>query len=186
MPALTAITAPSPVSYYRLRPNRWAPTWANLGVQDRSASLRICPMFGHDAPVHQFNVEYRVADAAASPYLVLGALIWAGVDGIQNRRTLPAVPTTNFWQMSEAEREAAGVRPLPRSLGEALDALEACGEARHWFGGTFLNAYVRFKRAELRVVDGLAKARPAPAMPRSTDPGWLRSLVSRFGRSHPA
>jgi glutamine synthetase len=158
LPVLTAITAPSPVSYYRLRPNRWAPTWTNVAVQDRGASIRICPIFGHDAPAPQFNVEYRVADATASPYLALGALVWAGIDGIRHNRTLPAIPLRSFWDMSEAEREAAGARPLPRSLGEALDGLEASAEAREWLGDTFFDAYLRFKRAELQVVAGLTEA----------------------------
>ena len=157
LPALTAITAPSAVSYYRLRPNRWAPTWANIGVQDRGASIRVCPIFG-DGAAEQFNVEYRVADAAASPYLALGALVWAGVDGIRHHRSLPARPERNFWDMSEAEREAGGVRPLPRSLDEALDGLAASREAREWFGDIFFDAYLRFKRAELRVIDGLSEA----------------------------
>ena len=158
LPVLTAITAPSAVSYYRLRPNRWAPTWANIGVQDRGASIRVCPIFGRDGAALQFNVEYRVADAAASPYLALGALVWAGVDGIRHNRSLPAIPVHNFWDMSETEREAAGVRPLPRSLGEALDGLAASPEAREWFGDIFFDAYLRFKRAELRVVEGLTEA----------------------------
>jgi glutamine synthetase len=157
LPVLTAITAPSAVSYYRLRPNRWAPTWANIGVQDRGASIRVCPIFG-DGAAQQFNVEYRVADAAASPYLALGALVWAGVDGICHGRSLPATPDRNFWDMSEAERQAAGVRPLPRSLGEALDGLAASKAARDWFGDTFFDVYLRFKRAELQVVDGLSEA----------------------------
>src|SRR5204863_5605923 len=134
---LCAITAPSAVSYYRLRPNRWAPTWANVAMQDRGAAIRICPIFGREAAAAQFNIEYRVADAAASPYLALGALVWAGVDGVRHNRTLPPLPTKNFWDMSDAERDAAGVRPLPRSLGEALDLLEASAEAREWFGDTF-------------------------------------------------
>lgn len=158
LPALTAITAPSPVSYYRLRPNRWAPTWANLAIQDRGASIRIAPLFGQDSGVHQFNVEYRVADAAASPYLALGVLIWAGVDGVRNHRQLPPVAAKNFWDMSDAERDAAGIRPLPRSLAEALDALEACSEARQWFGDTFFDVYLRFKRAELKSLDGLSES----------------------------
>ncbi len=157
LPALCAVTAPSPVSYYRLRPNRWAPTWANVGIQDRGAGIRICPMFGQDATPRQFNVEYRVADAAASPYLALGALIWAGVDGIRQNRPLPPPPDRDFWDMSDAERETAGIRPLPRSLPEALDRLAACDEAREWFGATLFDAYLRFKRAELRVIEGLAE-----------------------------
>src|SRR5215210_7410495 len=44
LPAIAAITAPSPVSYLRLTPNRWAPTAIDLVRQDRGAALRICPV----------------------------------------------------------------------------------------------------------------------------------------------
>lgn len=158
LPALTAITAPSAVSYYRLRPNRWAPTWANVASRDRGAAIRICPIYGHDDAARQFNIEYRVADAAASPYLALGAVIWAGVDGIRNDRSLPPAPERSFWDMTDAEREAAGARPLPQSLAEALGHLEASGAAREWFGDVFFSAYLTFKRAELREVEGLTEA----------------------------
>jgi len=158
LPALAAVTAPSAASYFRLRPNRWAPTWANLGLQDRGASIRVCPVFGNDDPAPQFNIEYRVADAAASPYLALGAVVWAGLDGIHQARVLPPPPERDFWDMSDAEREAAGLRPLPRALGEALGRLAACAEAREWFGERFLEVYLQFKRAELRVLDGLDDA----------------------------
>jgi glutamine synthetase len=158
LPSLCAVTAPSPPSYFRLRPNRWAPTWTNLGLQDRGASVRVCPVFGLEGAAAQFNIEYRVADATASPYMALGALVWAGVDGIRNERTLPAPPERSFWDMTDAERAALGVRPLPRSLPEALDNLEASPEARQWFGDTFFNVYLRFKRAELAVVEGLDEA----------------------------
>jgi glutamine synthetase len=157
LPSIAAITAPSAASYYRLRPNRWAPTWANLGLQDRGASLRVCPVFGEPA-AERFNLEYRVADAAASPYMALGAIVWAGLDGIRQKRRLPAPPARNFWDMSEADREAVGVQPLPRSLGDALDHLEASPAARGWFGDTFFSAYLQFKRAELRALKGLVPA----------------------------
>ena len=60
LPALTAITAPSAASYVRLRPNRWAPTWANLGLQDRGASIRVCPVFGNDDPAPQFKATAKL------------------------------------------------------------------------------------------------------------------------------
>jgi glutamine synthetase len=157
LPFVTAITAPSAASYFRLRPNRWAPTWANLGVQDRGAGLRVCPIFGEPA-AERFNLEYRVADAAASPYMALGALVWAGLDGIRQKRSLAPPPERNFWDMSEVDREVAGVKPLPRSLGDALDNLEASAAARDWFGETFFSAYLQFKRAELRALKGLVPA----------------------------
>jgi glutamine synthetase len=71
----------------------------------------------------------------------------------RHRSTLPFGRTC-----SHGEREAAGIRPLPRSLDQALDGLAASAAAREWFGNTFLDAYLRFKRAELRAVAGLSEA----------------------------
>jgi glutamine synthetase len=144
LPAIVAITAPSPVSYLRLVPNAWAPTLIDILPQDRGASLRVCPLFaaaGPEARARQFNVEFRACDAAASPYLALGAVIFAGADGIRRGLALPE----------------GGERPLlPRSLGEALDRLAASASARQWFGATHLDAYLRFKRVEAERVAGFS------------------------------
>ena len=145
LPALCAVTAPSVISYIRLTPNRWAPTRANLVQQDREAAIRICPIFprpGAD-PADQFNFEFRVCDAAASPYLALGALLWAGIDGIRRELPLPA----------------GGVgEALPHSLGAALDRLAATPAAHEWFGDVLLDAYLRHKRGEIRLVGDLDPA----------------------------
>ena len=66
------------------------------------------------------------------------------------------MPERDFWEMSEIDREVAGVRPLPRSLDVALENLAASQAAPGWFGDRFFEVYLRFKRAELRVLDGLA------------------------------
>jgi glutamine synthetase len=157
LPLLTAITAPSVASYYRLQPNRWAPTWANIGLQDRGAALRICPIFDQPAN-HNFNVEYRVADATASPYLALGALVWAGLDGVKRKLSLPEFSEKSFWDMSEAEREPVGARPLPGSLAESLDLLAASETARGWFGDELFGCYLMLKRSELKAVEGMTAA----------------------------
>jgi glutamine synthetase len=149
MPALAAVTTPSVASYYRLTPNRWAPTWANVSSQDRAASLRVCP-----GSASQFNVEYRVADATASPYMALGALVYAGVDGIGRRLTLPAPSKKPFAAMDDAERATAGMRPLPRSLGEALALLRNTPAASNWFGPEFLDLYLNYKLEEVQALAG--------------------------------
>jgi len=156
LPALAAITAPSVASYYRLQPNRWAPVWAFLGRQDRGAALRVAPIFpgAVDKADAQFNLEYRVADAAACPYLALGAIIHAGLDGIRGEMTLPA-ELPDFWSMTEKARTAAGIDELPRSLSDALDLLEATEVARAWFGPEFFAAYLQFKRSEIAALEGL-------------------------------
>jgi glutamine synthetase len=141
LPALCAVTAPSVASYYRLRPNRWAPVRADSAPLDRGAAVRICPLSGTD-PVHharQFNIEFRVADAAASPYLALAVLIQAGLDGVRRGLTL------------ETQNPAA----LPTSLAEALTLLERSAAAADWLGEDLLSAYLLFKRAEIKGLEGL-------------------------------
>jgi glutamine synthetase len=147
MPALSALTTPSVGSFYRLTPNRWAPTWANISLQDRAASLRVCP-----GSASKFNVEYRVADATACPYLALGALVHAGVDGIERRLCLPAKPEIAFGSMTDEQRREAGMRPLPQTLSEALDALDQTPAAREWLGPEFLSLYLNFKREEVQAM----------------------------------
>jgi len=135
MPALAAITTPTVCSYYRLVPDRWAPICANIASRDRAAGLRVCP-----GSASAFNVEYRVADASANPYLALGSLVHAGVDGIENRLVLPL---------------ETGMQPLPRTLTEALDNLRDTPAARKWFGPEFLDLYLDFKRQEEQAVAAL-------------------------------
>ena len=147
LPAICAITAPSPVSYLRLTPNRWAPTAVDLVRQDRGSALRICPVFATSDPeqiARRFNVEFRVADAAASPYMALGAILFAGADGIRRGLALP-----------ESGQPGAA---LPGSLGAALDLMQASAAVQSWFGPTFLEAYLRHKRSEIGYVAGLSDA----------------------------
>jgi glutamine synthetase len=141
LPALCAVTTPSVPSYYRLRPHRWAPVWADVGALDRGAAVRLCPVSGGDPAqrARQFNIEFRVADATASPYLALAVLVQAGLDGIRRER--------DFEQSSR--------QPLPATLPEALMLLEASDSAAEWLGADLLSAYLRFKRAEIQGLDGL-------------------------------
>ena len=144
LPAITAITAPSPVSYLRLTPNRWAPTAIDIVKQDRGAALRVCPVFdvkGKKKIAEATNIEFRVSDGSANPYMALGALIFSGADGIARKLALP---------------KSGGEAPaLPRSLGQALDGMEKSEAVQGWFGPTFLEAYLRHKRSELGYVAGL-------------------------------
>jgi glutamine synthetase len=154
--ALTALTAPSIVSYLRLRPNRWAPVWTNLADRDRGASLRVCAVFemALENAASQFNVEFRVSDATASPYMALGAIVHAGVDGIRKGMTLGAPPSKSFWDMTDDERRALGLTPLPGSLERALDLLKANQTVSGWLGPEFLDAYLRLKMSEIGAVKG--------------------------------
>lgn len=136
LPALCAITAAAVASYYRLRPDRWAPVKADAGPLDRGAAVRIAPLFGTNPTerARQFNIEFRVADATANPYLVLAMLVQAGLDGVRHARHIDTIQ----------------VRPLPTSLIDALTLLEASDVAAEWLGGELLSGYLLFKRAEVQ------------------------------------
>ncbi len=157
MPALVALTAPSLVSYERLQPNRWSASYNNLADKDREAGIRICPLskLGSGDPAKSFNFEYRAADAAASPYLALGALVWAGLQGIRDGLVLPAPTDGDPGLLSEEERDERGLERLPQSLEQALALFEASERIRHWMGEEFRDAYLTNKRSEIKLVGHL-------------------------------
>lgn len=158
MPALIALTAPSAVSYERLKPHRWSPTCTNIGDKDREAAIRLAPIptYAGSDPVAACNFEYRACDAAASPYLALGALAWAGLEGIRDRISMPAPTTVDPETLSEEERSHRGIVPLPTSLEEALDNLQANERANRWMGETLMEAYLVHKRSELKLLENLS------------------------------
>jgi glutamine synthetase len=157
MPALCAVTAPSPVSYLRLTPHRWSAAYNNLGYRDREAGMRIAPIFetpGANA-AEQYNFEYRAADASANPYLSLAVLVHAGLDGIRQR--LPAPKATDFDPTTRSPKELQDLRlvRLPQSLGEALDALESDPVVRNCFPPALYDLFTRCKRWELEFIGKL-------------------------------
>ncbi len=156
-PALCAITAPSPISYERLKPHSWSAYYANIADRDREALLRICPYpEAEDVDVgKRFNLEYRAADGCGSPYLQLGALVYAGLAGIRERLPRPTLSHGDPGDLSADERARLGIGDLPHSLGEALAALEADSVARGWLGPVLSEAYLLHKRGELAMAAGI-------------------------------
>ena len=157
MPALVALTAPGPVSYFRLAPHHWSAAYTQLGESDREASLRICPAhtIGGARPEKQFNLEYRAADATASPHLALGLLIRAGLEGLRQKRAAPMLYSGDPTTLDDGERQRLGLHRLPASLGAALDAFAADATACAWFTPRARETYTGMKRMELKLTADL-------------------------------
>jgi glutamine synthetase len=151
MPALTALVAPSPVSYLRLGPHNWSCGYASFGVQNREAAIRICPSPDRDPQrcSKAFNMEFRPPDPTANPYMVIGALVRAGLDGIRNHLPMPAACDRDPAELTAAERAELGIVSLPMSLGEALTALTDNPVAAGWLSPTMLESYLSVKRTEI-------------------------------------
>jgi glutamine synthetase len=156
MPALCAVTAPTPVSYLRLVSHSWTGVWSNVGLRDREAGLRICPTFGPpEATARQFNFEYRPADATANPYLQLALIIRAGLSGIRDRLP-PPIPTVDEdpETMSTEDRAARSIVRLPEDADAALAALEADDAVKGFLPPRLLDCYLANKRHEFDAARG--------------------------------
>lgn len=152
--SILALTAPSDVSYLRLTPHRWSAAYNNLGFRDREASVRICPVTATDPSsiARQYNFEFRAADAAASPYLALAAIIHAGAQGIEDALPTPAVTQEDLSVLSAGDLQSRGFVRLPETLELALQRFEKNQTVCGWFPQEFAAIYTAHKRGELAVL----------------------------------
>jgi glutamine synthetase len=141
----TAITNQLVNSYKRLVVGTEAPSHITWARNHRAALVRV-PMTkpGKESSV---RIEYRSPDPACNPYLAYSVLLAAGLRGIEQGYELP-VEATSFLELSPKERAAAGVRDLPQSLAEALDAMEGSDLVREALGDHIFEWFLRNKRAE--------------------------------------
>ena len=135
--ALTAIVAPTVNCAKRYRLYSFAPMNVTWGYEDRTAAIRVKGGRGQDT-----HIENRTPCAGSNPYLVAAAVLAAGIDGI-TRRIEPPPPTV---QIAYADDEAT---KLPRSLDEALEALEDDADLREYLGDEFLQLFLAVKRFEI-------------------------------------
>jgi glutamine synthetase len=162
MPALTAITCPSVVSYQRLQPHRWSGPWACWGRENREAALRfVTGMVGSRADAA--NLEVKAMDASANPYLALGAIVAAGIDGIDRELTLPEPVAEDPASIPAGRRRARGIRQLPASLGAAIRELEASDLLREAMGDILFGAFLATRTAERAAFAGMDPERAVAA-----------------------
>ena len=146
LPAISAVVSPTVNSYKRLVMKgsnsgyTWAPVFQNYGDNNRTNTLRV--------PGGGGRVELRLADPMCNPYLGAALTVAAGLEGIREGLDPGAPNKVNMYERYEAEGESAGVKLLPRTLGEALDAFEASALARKVFGDKMFDAWLAFKREE--------------------------------------
>ena len=154
--SIVALTAPSVVSYLRLTPHRWSAAFNNLGFRDREATVRICPVSATSDldKAAQFNFEFRAADAAASPYLQLAAIVHAGVQGIEERLPAPKPTEEDLSLLDDATLASRGFARLPQTLEEALKRFRESAVATGWFPEKFAELYVKHKEGEMAYLKG--------------------------------
>ncbi|GGX76505.1 glutamine synthetase family protein [Streptomyces anandii] len=162
LPALTAVTAPSPASRLRLKPSQWAGVFTAWGRETREAAVRIVTGI-HGIRDRAANLEVKPVDLAANPYLALGCLIAAGLDGMDGSAVLPEETTGDPARLGENEAAARGVRRLPASLAESVAAFRADEVLRGALGPVLADAVTAVREGEIAAVEGLDDERVAAA-----------------------
>ena len=147
LPGLCALTAPSFNSYHRIIPQYWAGAFRCWGHDNREAPVRVASPFA-GAEEASTNAELKASDASCNPYLALGGLIAAGLDGLERGLEPPEPVEVDPASLSDDERAARGVDRLPSSQGEALDALAADGLLLGALGAELADSYVAVRRSE--------------------------------------
>jgi glutamine synthetase len=146
-----AITAPTVNSYKRLvvgAPTSgatWAPAYISYGYNNRTQMLRI-PEGG--------RIEDRTVDGSCNPYLAATAMLSAGLDGVTRGLDAGEPNSANLYELSVADREAAGIELLPTNLLDATRELAGNDVLRQAFGttrdGDYIDYFVEVKQKEVQ------------------------------------
>ncbi len=143
---ITAVTNQLVNSYKRFAEPSEAPPYVAWARNNRSALVRI--------PVHRTGraesarIEYRAIDGACNPYLAYSLILAAGLRGVAEGYELPPETDVNLFELSDRQRREMGIKPIPRSLDEALDVMEESKLARDTLGDHVFEWFLLNKRAE--------------------------------------
>jgi glutamine synthetase len=149
---ITAVTNQWVNSYKRLVGGGEAPGYICWGHNNRSALVRV-PMY---KPLKgaSTRIEMRSPDSACNPYLAFAVMLAAGLKGIEQEYELPPGAEDNVWALSEGERRAMGIAPLPRSLDQAISLMEDSELLADTLGEGVFDYFLRNKREEWREYRG--------------------------------
>ena len=146
LPEAQGILCGSIVSGLRMRPGNWAGAYACWGTENREAAVR----FVKDGPgsPHGGNVEVKIVDPSANPHLATAAILGLALDGIKNEATLPPETTIDPANLSDSDRNGAGIVLLPEAQAEAITALDNSELLRNILGDPVVDMVVAVRRLE--------------------------------------
>jgi len=139
---LAAITNPTVNSYKRINAPTtssgatWAPNAVTFGGNNRTHLIRV-PDVG--------RFEFRLADGAANPYLLMAGFLAAGLDGIDNK-TSPG-KRLDIDMYAEGHK-VKGAKKLPLYLIDAIRLFAKDKVLCSALGDEFSQAYIKLKTAD--------------------------------------
>jgi glutamine synthetase len=147
LPGLLGLTTPSVNSFRRLQPHYWSSAYTAWGIENREAAVRV-PSRYWDDEAGSTNLELKASDASANPYLALGGVMAAALDGIA-RELDPGEPIDQDpGNLSDRERKRRGIQRFPTTAGEALYELEQDQVLVDALGAPLATEYLKVRRTE--------------------------------------
>jgi glutamine synthetase len=129
-----------------MRPGNWAGAYACWGTENREAAVRFVK--GGPGSPGGGNVEVKVVDPSANPYLASAAILGLALDGIRRQAALPPETTVDPAKLSDSDRTRAGIVRLPEAQVEAITALDKSALLRSLLGDPVIDMVVAVRRLE--------------------------------------
>ena len=163
---ITAVTNQWVNSYKRMAAGGEAPSYICWGHNNRSALVRV-PMY-KPSKGQSTRIELRSIDTACNPYLAFAVMLAAGMKGIEEDYPLPSGAEDDVWGLTDRERRAMGIEPLPKNLDDAIGLMENSELVAETLGEQVFDFFLRNKRQEFddyrRQVTHFEKERMLPVL----------------------
>jgi glutamine synthetase len=134
------------VSGLRMQPGNWAGAYACWGIENREAAVRFVK--GGPGSTYGGNVEVKIVDPSANPYLASAAILGLALDGIRRNAALPPETTIDPAKLSDSERDRADIGTLARSQADMLAVLDNSASLRNILGDPAVDMVVAVRRLE--------------------------------------
>ncbi len=146
LPDAQGVLCGSILSGLRMQPGHWSGAHVCWGTENREAAIRF--LVGGPANPRGANVEVKIVDPSANPYLASAAILGLALDGIERGLVLPPETTVDPATLTDRQREQGAIALLPTDQSTVLDALDRSALLRAILGNEPVDAVVAVRRYE--------------------------------------
>lgn len=132
LPAAQGVLCGSVLSGLRMQPGYWAGAYNCWGTENREAAVRF--LIGGPSNPYGANVEVKVIDPSANPYLATATILGLAQHGISQRLAPAAEVQVDPDSLTDTERADDGIALLPNRQADILAALRSSTLIREILG----------------------------------------------------
>lgn len=146
LPAAQGVLCGSVLSGLRIQPGYWAGAYNCWGTENREAAVRF--LIGGPSNPYGANVEVKVIDPSANPYLATATILGLAQHGITQGLTLGPEVRVDPASLSDTQRADDGIVLLPTRQADNLAALGSSELIRGILGDPAVDAVLAVRGYE--------------------------------------